>query len=197
MLGLGDYGSSDDDDDKDEEPSSAVCMPTFAAAATNDVSDSDSDEDDDTDQPRPPGAPAAEAARQSDSAAASSAAGTSSSEVRAESTTELPSAFGSADDLLDSVEAPSFLTTANDAQYGGNGYGSVLEESDPVASKRAAPEAEGSAPKAPRSQPPPEAPQPLRKSETTREKNKRKQKLGQANFSLKWDRDCGHEMAGL
>ncbi|KAL1529450.1 hypothetical protein AB1Y20_000397 [Prymnesium parvum] len=33
--------------------------------------------------------------------------------------------------------------------------------------------------------------------ETTREKNKRKQKLGQANFTLKWDRDCGAEKAGL
>merc|ERR1712228_668057 len=33
--------------------------------------------------------------------------------------------------------------------------------------------------------------------ETTRQKNSRKQKLGQANFTLKWDRDCGFEMAGV
>ena len=35
------------------------------------------------------------------------------------------------------------------------------------------------------------------KKETTRQKNKRKQSRGQANFTLKWDRDCGFEMAGV
>eukprot|EP01083_Nonionella_stella_P000014 36_1 len=33
--------------------------------------------------------------------------------------------------------------------------------------------------------------------ETIRQKNSRKQKRGQANFTLKWDRDCGFEMAGV
>lgn len=35
-----------------------------------------------------------------------------------------------------------------------------------------------------------------RSKESTRQKNSRKQKAGQANFSLKWDRDCGAELAG-
>ncbi|ETO35485.1 hypothetical protein RFI_01577 [Reticulomyxa filosa] len=33
--------------------------------------------------------------------------------------------------------------------------------------------------------------------ETTRQKNTRQQKLGQATFSLKWDRDTGAELAGV
>ena len=33
--------------------------------------------------------------------------------------------------------------------------------------------------------------------ESIRQRNKRKQGLGQATFSLKWDRDCGAEKAGL
>jgi len=33
--------------------------------------------------------------------------------------------------------------------------------------------------------------------ETTRQKNNRQQKLGQATFSLKWDRDTGAELAGV
>ena len=36
---------------------------------------------------------------------------------------------------------------------------------------------------------------PPKKDETTRQKNSRKEKLGQATFSLKWDRDCGAEKA--
>ena len=38
---------------------------------------------------------------------------------------------------------------------------------------------------------------PERNKETSREKNKRKEKVGQATFSLKWDRDCGAEQAGI
>lgn len=33
--------------------------------------------------------------------------------------------------------------------------------------------------------------------ETSRQKNSRKQKLGQATFTLKWDRDTGAELAGV
>uniref|UniRef100_A0A7S0L1U0 Uncharacterized protein n=2 Tax=Coccolithus braarudii TaxID=221442 RepID=A0A7S0L1U0_9EUKA len=39
------------------------------------------------------------------------------------------------------------------------------------------------------------AARPDRGAETTRQKNSRKEKLGQATFTLKWDRDCGAEKA--
>ena len=86
--------------------------------------------------------------------------------------------------MLESLDPVSPRSPAQDTQPGGC-YGSLLEEA-PSEAKRPAPEPEDeTSTKQPRRGAGPplaqEAREPLRKSETTREKNKRKQKLGQVH----------------
>ena len=105
-----------------------------------------------------------------------------------------PSLLPSVDDALDGA-GDDFLRAGDQHR---SLHGSVLTEEpkrarEPPLEERDAPTSK----QAKTGQParPPEPPE--RKKETTREKNKRKEKVGQATFSLKWDRDCGAERAGL
>lgn len=182
-LSLVGYDEEDSNDDEDEEEvvvgggavTGALLMPAIAGGLPSDGSESESEEEPQAYAP----------------ATASTAASTSSAEPAndAEEVSLLPSI----DEAFDAADDASFLSAHQNGI--GPDYGGADE---PVDAQQAPPAPSAPAEARPAKQQrvePPKSDVPARKQETTREKNKRKQKLGQANFSLKWDRDCGAELA--
>ena len=103
-----------------------------------------------------------------------------------------PSGLPSIDDALDAAGPSEFLPQRSTEVS----YGNILDEvpreraaaaPDDGAAGQAAGAAGGKVPAFPE--------RPPKKEETNRQKNARKEKAGQATFSLKWDRDCGAEKA--
>ena len=190
MHALQGYGDSDSDS---EESSEALPQPGLPQLPRSAAIASSSDEDDDggDDKATDRGDDGSRAQKVTDADLASAAP--------AEATISL---LPSIDDVFDSVETPAFLAQPHAPP---DGYGDLLETEEERAPgrgpppKRAREECEDGAPgRAPSGPPMPAraAEAPRREKETTRQKNKRKQARGQANFTLKWDRDCGAEKAG-
>ena len=178
MLGLGSY----DDSDEDEEAAVAPA-PLSIPAIAQQVAESSDEEDDDNAE---------------SSAAAAAAAGRESDEEGGGGM--LPSmdeALGAAplDNPFEAAEsaAPAYGTIFDEEEEeeeeGGDDPKSAAAAA--VAAAAAASGAGSSAGGAPEWS----ALHPERKAETTRQRNARKEKLGQATFSLKWDRDTGAEKA--
>mmetsp|Transcript_887 Transcript_887/g.1478 ORF Transcript_887/g.1478 Transcript_887/m.1478 type:complete len:243 (-) Transcript_887:236-964(-) len=176
---LVDYDSEDEQDDPDEDapaalPIPALALPSLAEAVAN-HGDSDDEDDEDEDEDDDNGKKSGD--RQDE---------------EEESNGILPSV----DDALNASGIPDFLRE----EVVMPSYGSVLdaskeelaaaEASDVAAASRVAElsRAKAAAVKS-------RLDKPEKKTETTRQKNSRKEKLGQATFTLKWDRDCGHEKA--
>ena len=187
MHALQGYGDSDSDSEESLEALPQPGLPRSAAMASS--SDDDDDGDDDKATDRGDDGSRAQEVTAADPAPA----------APAEATTSL---LPSIDDVFDSVETPAFLAQPHAPP---DGYGDLLEMEEERAPgrgpppKRAREECEDGAPgRAPSGPPMPAraAEAPRREKETTRQKNKRKQARGQANFTLKWDRDCGAEKAG-
>jgi len=177
MLGL-DYGDdSDDSDDSDAEiGADTVTLPPALSlpALAQQVPDSEEEDDDDC--------VGGNAGVKTETGKTEQVQG---EEEEGSSAQLLPSI----DDALGAASVPDFLHS----EAVGPSYGSIFDEPQAVASDSAVTE------------PPPAAEargggsagavRPERSSETTRQKNSRKEKLGQATFTLKWDRDCGAEKA--
>ena len=103
-----------------------------------------------------------------------------------------PSLLPSIDDALNAAGPSEFLPQRSTEVN----YGNILDEvpreraaagPDDDGAGQAAGAAGGKVPAFPE--------RPPKKEETNRQKNARKEKAGQATFSLKWDRDCGAEKA--
>mmetsp|Transcript_31801 Transcript_31801/g.61190 ORF Transcript_31801/g.61190 Transcript_31801/m.61190 type:complete len:229 (-) Transcript_31801:453-1139(-) len=182
-------GSSDSEDPEESIGGHFGCTPAATKSLPLHARLDDDNSDDSTSGGHTPAKTSAEVPFQQDS-------------VQGHGSSEEAAALPSIEDVLDDAE-PSFLS-AGAAPV--PSYGSLLEESESLratgkhsldsADKDAA---DSSHNKAARRSMPPTGPCPAAQSkkESTREKNKRKQKLGQANFTLKWDRDCGAEKAGM
>ena len=176
MLGLGAYGSDSEEEEEEEdvqEPAMAparVVMPPIAQALANASSDEDSDDD----------APAAKKATRRDDDHEETGG----------------SLLPSVDEALDAAAVPSFLQRPGDAAP--ELYGNILDEPEPEPEERPPVPAGGAAEASEERRPTvvlPSTDGREKPSETTRQKNARKEKLGQATFSLKWDRDTGAEKA--
>ena len=166
MLGLGDYGSDNDDDDDDEEKDeSASTVPAPSFVLPALAQGVQSSDDDDEDDGAAPAAAEEE-------------------EEEEEGERLLPSI----DDALNAATVPDFLQREDV----GPSYGSMLDQPDPVELPAAAEPPAGA--RITTSMPASEEPS-ERAKETNRQRNARKEKLGQATFTLKWDRDCGAEKA--
>ena len=189
MHALQGYGDSDSDS---EESSVALPQPGLPKLPRSAAIASSSDDDDDDDDATGRGD---DGSRAKEVAAAEPA-----SAAPAEAAVSL---LPSIDDVFDSVETPAFLAQPHAPP---DGYGDLLETEEEQAPGRGPPPKrareeeceDGALGRAPSGPPMPAraAEAPRREKETTRQKNKRKQARGQANFTLKWDRDCGAEKAG-
>jgi len=173
-LGL-DYDSDDEEGDEADPPSAVPPAGLAIPALAQGLVDADEDSDDSDAQPQAP----------------------SDEEEEADDEDGGGLVLPSVDDALDQADLdPEFLRRDND----GPSYGSALDTTEAeaeaamataaaVAAARAAPsEQRGGGSRA-------DDAIPEKKAENTRQKNARKEKLGQATFTLKWDRDCGAEKA--
>lgn len=176
MLGL-DYGESDDDESENEAADTFTAPSLSLPALAQQVASSDDDDDDDDDKDR----------EHEEGQAEIKTTARQTAEDHEDGSSQL---LPSIDDALGAVSVPDFLRT----EAVGPSYGSVFDEPE------AAPASASIVTEQP---PPPQAypggaivsDRPERSSESTRQKNARKEKLGQATFTLKWDRDCGAEKA--